>query len=456
MAKISEMNLSDQPLNCPSSAYATTSIMGPPQKTTSSKSYTKRHTNFLSLFQKGERSLKNWSPKKTPLNSARYQVIDFFSGCGGMSLGFSALGLCNNSFDIIGGCDINVAAARTFEENHGAPCIIADIAEISQSEAHIQQLLSQYPHFDRSRETILIGCAPCQGFSSHRKKSWDKPDPRNSLSVCFAKIVKFIQPICVVMENVPEMLSTKYWEEFAAARDILESSGYIVKQSIYNAAQFGVAQERFRTIVIAMKREFLLPSPVIKNHTDFRTVRHAIGTLPIVSAGEKILSDPLHFSACHKQSTIATIKAIPLDGGSRPHGIGPVCLDKIKGFADVYGRLFWDRPAITITHYARNPASGRFVHPEQHRGLTIRECAQLQSFPKGFTFSGQSDAIYKQIGEAVPPLLSLAVAAHILVELESGSPTPSELQNGTASITSPVNSSYSSVIAGIKSGRRKK
>jgi DNA (cytosine-5)-methyltransferase 1 len=122
----------------------------------------------------------------------------------------------------------------------------------------------------------------------------------------------------------------------------------------------------------------------------------------------------------------------------------------------VYGRLFWDRPAITITHYARNPASGRFVHPEQHRGLTMRECAQLQSFPAGFMFTGQSDAIYRQIGEAVPPLLSLGVAAHILVELESGVPTKDELRQSPASIESPVSSSFSSVIAGIKSGRSKK
>jgi DNA (cytosine-5)-methyltransferase 1 len=413
-------------------------------------------SDFLSLFQQGEELLKNWTPIQKNKEDAKYQVIDFFSGCGGMSLGFSAMGLLNGAYEVIGGCDINEAAAKTFEKNLKAPCIVADIAEISQSSEQINDLLNQYPGYRPDRDTILIGCAPCQGFSSHRKKSWDKPDPRNSLPARFAVIAKEINPVCIVMENVPEMLSGKYWEEFSAAKKILVDAGYIVKQSIYNAAGFGVPQERFRAVVIAMRRDFLLPSPVIKDHAQFNTVRQSIGHLPPVEAGKRISFDPLHYSAAHKQSTIATIKAIPLDGGNRPPGIGPACLDRVKGFSDVYGRLFWDRPAITITHYARNPASGRFVHPEQHRGLTIRECAQLQSFPKGFNFSGQSDAIYKQIGEAVPPLLSLGIAAHLLTELSSEPPTPIEHKGATLSIESPVSSSYSSVIAGIKSGRKKK
>ena len=125
-------------------------------------------------------------------------------------------------------------------------------------------------------------------------------------------------------------------------------------------------------------------------------------------------------------------------------------MDKTKGFSDVYGRLSWDKPSITITHYARNPASGRYTHPEQDRGLTAREAALLQSFPVGFEFTGKSDDIYRQIGEAVPPMLASAVAANVLVELLSSVPNEEELAEGPESITEPVSSSYSSVIAGIK------
>jgi DNA (cytosine-5)-methyltransferase 1 len=120
----------------------------------------------------------------------------------------------------------------------------------------------------------------------------------------------------------------------------------------------------------------------------------------------------------------------------------------------VYGRLYWDKPSITITHYARNPASGRYTHPEQDRGLTAIEAALLQSFPNGFEFTGKSDDIYRQIGEAVPPLFSVAIATSILIELISSEPTQKQLDESPHSIIEPVSSSYSSVIAGIKIKRK--
>ena len=158
----------------------------------------------------------------------------------------------------------------------------------------------------------------------------------------------------------------------------------------------------------------------------------------------------MHKSAAHNKSTLEVIRQVPHNGGNRPVGIGPKCLDRTKGFSDVYGRLYWDRPSITITHYARNPASGRYTHPEQDRGLTAREAAILQSFPYGFEFTGKSDDVYRQIGEAVPPMLSAAIAANVLIELLSSPPTASQLAEAPSSIEEPVSSSYSSVIAGIK------
>ena len=295
-----------------------------------------------------------------------------------------------------------------------------------------------------------IGCAPCQGFSSHRKRHWDEEDDvRNSLVMAFATIVGKIMPDVIVMENVPEFLSQKYWRYFSAAKKSYQQLGYTVKEHIYNAAAFGVPQDRFRTIVIGMKKEFLLPEGYLTPN-EYRTVRDAISKLPPVAAGVADPNDPMHKSAAHKQSTIDVIRQVPHDGGSRPEGVGPECLDRVRGFYDVYGRLYWDKPSITITHYARNPASGRYTHPEQDRGLTAREAALLQSFPNGFEFTGKSDDIYRQIGEAVPPLLSSAIAANILIELLSTEPTADELSASPQSIDEPVSSSFSSVIAGIK------
>lgn len=390
----------------------------------------------------------------TPISFESYkdnpiQLIDLFSGAGGTSLGFAALNTVIPVFKLLGGCDINKVSAQTYSHNYGTYEINQDILEFAYDEGKLETLLEKIG-FDNNKPTVLIGCAPCQGFSSHRKKHWDEEDDvRNSLIFAFAHIVEKINPEVIIMENVPEFLSKRYWCYFSDAKAHFEKCGYIVKQNIYNAAMFGVPQERFRSIVIGMKKEFLMPVGYLES-TEYYTVRDAIGGLPEVGAGVACPNDPMHKSAAHKKSTIDVIKQVPHNGGNRPAGVGPACLDKTSGFSDVYGRLFWDRPAITITHYARNPASGRYTHPEQDRGLTAREAARLQSFPDGFEFTGKSDDIYRQIGEAVPPFLAAAVATNILIELISKIPTAEELMENPAPIESPVSSSYSSVIAGIK------
>ena len=158
----------------------------------------------------------------------------------------------------------------------------------------------------------------------------------------------------------------------------------------------------------------------------------------------------MHVAIMHQKSTLEVIRQVPHNGGNRPAGVGPACLERIKGFSDVYGRLSWDKPSITITAYARNPASGRFSHPEQDRVMTAREAATLQSFPRGFEFLGGSCDTFRQIGEAVPPLLAASIAADVLIEMISTPPTKEQLANEVPIILEPVSSSYSSVIAGIK------
>ncbi len=397
-----------------------------------------------------QQALENFAPLSA--NKYEYnqiQVLDFFSGAGGTSLGFAALNSVFPMFKMLGGCDINKISAETYKRNFDTPLINEDIVRLANEEGALERLLLSI-NFDPKKPTILIGCAPCQGFSSHRKKYWDEEDDvRNSLVMAFATIVGKINPDVIIMENVPEFLSKKYWRYFSAAKKVYQQLGYTVKEHIYNAAAFGVPQDRFRTVVIGMKKEFLLPEGYL-TPSEYRTVRDAISQLPPVAAGIADPNDPMHKSAFHKQSTIDVIRQVPHDGGSRPEGVGPKCLDRVKGFSDVYGRLSWDKPSITITHYARNPASGRYTHPEQDRGLTAREAALLQSFPNGFVFTGKTDDIYRQIGEAVPPMLSSAIAVNILIELVSSEPTDKELNSSPQSIDEPVSSSYSSVIAGIK------
>lgn len=408
------------------------------------------------LFSKSCSALQQFSPLKYNSTSKNpIQIIDFFCGAGGTSLGFAAINEVVPLFHYLGGCDINEISATTYGKNFGTPVLNKDILEISQNSESIQTFLRDI-NFDFNAPTILIGCAPCQGFSSHRKKHWeDDDDERNSLVVAFSRIVSEIQPMAFLMENVPEFLSNRYWKYFSKAREAFIGSGYTVKQNIYSAAAFGVPQERFRSIVIGIKKEFLLPTGFFLSER-YRTVRDAIEDLPPLFAGEVDVNDYLHKAVAHKQNTLSIIRQVPHNGGNLPVGIGPECLGRVNGFSDVYGRLSWDKPAITITHYARNPASGRYTHPDQDRGLTAREAARLQSFPDGFTFEGKYDDIYRQIGEAVPPLLSCGIACNLIIELLSCEPSKAQLDEGVKTVLLPVSNSYSSVIAGIKNTRRTK
>ena len=389
-----------------------------------------------------------------PLDSTVYhenpiQLIDFFCGAGGTSLGFAALNRIIPTFRMLGGCDINKLSAESYSHNFGTPLINQDITEIAYEEGKLEELLERIG-YDPNLPTVLIGCAPCQGFTSHRKKHWNEEDDgRNTLILAFAEIVKKMNPDAIVMENVPEFLSNKYWKYFETAKRKYEECGYVVKQSIYNAASFGVPQERFRAVIIGMKKDFILPSSLLEPQ-EYVTVRKAIGQLKPLAAGEKDPDDPMHIAILHQKSTLEVIQQVPHNGGNRPAGVGPACLDRTKGFSDVYGRLSWDKPSITITAYARNPASGRFSHPEQDRVMTAREAAILQSFPYGFEFKGGSCDTFRQIGEAVPPMLAAGIAANVVIELMSTAPTAEELSQSVQAITEPVSSSYSSVIVGIK------
>lgn len=369
---------------------------------------------FIKLFNKGKVALSQWNPQTKSTSEATFDVIDFFCCGGGMSLGFASL---REFFRISGGVDINSTALKTYELNYGSPVLNADIMDISLKSNVIQQTFK----LKKNRPLVIIGCAPCQGFSAHRKKDNNKPeDARNTLIGYFSNIAVNLNPDFVVMENVPEILIGKYKNHYEEAKKVFTLNGYYVVQRVYNAAGFGVPQTRSRAIIVASKyKEFVLPDEFLSEE-HYTTVRDAIADLPRVDARhQNAMSDRYHRCSTHKQSTIDVIAQVPHDGGSRPKGVGPKCLDKVNGFSDVYGRLSWDKPSITITRYARNPASGRYSHPEQDRGLTIREAARLQSFPDNYLWNGSLGDIFKQIGEAVPPLFALAIATQIALTINN-------------------------------------
>jgi len=401
------------------------------------------------------RLIGSWLAYSNEINNINYaldyqgsiDVIDFFSGCGGVSTGFKAVTSVIPSFRERGAVDIDIKANLTYEANLGIQPKHFDINDLAmKSSSELNALFG----IERKKPLVLIGCAPCQGFSSHSKKLRMDNDIRNTLVGTFAKVAAKLNPDFVIMENVPELLAKKYWGNFQEFKESMEEHGYNVRATIVNMAEYGVPQARFRALVVASKKKFLMPKGFL-DRKNYRTVRDAIGYLPPIEPGIFCENDPFHVTARHQKSTVDTIASVPKNGGSRPQGVGPQCLDKVKGFSDVYGRLYWDRPSITITNYARNPASGRFSHPEQNRGLSIREAALLQGFPSNFIFEGTFDEKFRQIGNAVPPRFSAYLATHILGEMIADEPTETDYTEDLKyDVTEPVSNSFSSVIAGLK------
>jgi DNA (cytosine-5)-methyltransferase 1 len=380
----------------------------------------------------------NYSQFQDRIPHKTYDFVDFFCGCGGMSYGFHKIGELTGRFRWAGAFDIDQHAIKTYETNYGCQPENIDLGD-----ADIEDIKNAIKR-EADNDLIVIGCAPCQGFSSHRKKD-PRKDLRNTLVGRFAEIAVSLNPKLIIMENVPDLLSKKHWHHYKAFKSVLEEAGYNINVKILNMADFGAPQARFRAVVLASK-DFIpsLPEPVFSPST-YRTVRDAIEWLPFLSAGEKNKDDAMHVTSKHRKTTIEILRHVPKDGGSRPKGIGPACLDKVEGFSDVYGRLSWDRPAVTITARCRTPSCGRFAHPEQDRGLSVREAGLLQGFPPGFIFEGPFDDKFKQIGNAVSPIFSMRLAAHILTLLAGINPG-----KAVENIEKPYFKSYSSIIAHIR------
>lgn len=379
------------------------------------------------------------------------QLVDFFSGCGGMSYGFVNAQTSNVRFEPKGALDIDPYANATYRRMLGKTPVESDISKLLSPNA-FNRTVSTW-ELDRDKPLVVIGCAPCQGFSSHRKKD-HRTDNRNTLLDSFARICVRLRPDVIVMENVPEMLHAKHWRHFEAWRDRVERAGYRVRARIYNLAQFGVPQERFRAVVIASRiwEHFSMPIPKY-TPSEFVTVRQAISRLRPLRAGGIDPVDSMHLTSKHRPETVSLIRMIPHDGGSRkslPKNMGLSCWENVDGFRDVYGRLFWDRPAVAITARCRTPSCGRFVHPEQDRGLSVREAALLQGFPMDYHFDGPFDDKFKQVGNAVSPIFSEALALHIDSEWCKDHSTASALESLQDDVAAPFQKSFSSAIAGIK------
>jgi DNA (cytosine-5)-methyltransferase 1 len=347
---------------------------------------------------------------------SRMTVFDLFAGAGGLSLGFENVG-----FKLIGATDFDRWSCETLRANHPDAAIIeGDIKQLSVDKIN-KELKGQ-------DVDVIIGGPPCQGFSQLGKRMRD--DPRNEMLHEFWRIVTCLRPKVFVMENVPQLLKS---DQFAEFQGLVEDSEYEISFEVLMAADFGAAQKRKRAIVIGSRigRPFH-PAPTHKDPAKisklqqetvkpWRTVRDAIGDLPLKPTGEN-----LHTGRNPTELSIKRYKHIP-PGGNRfdlPRHLTINCwLNKTSGGTDLFGRLWWNRPSVTIRTEFFKPEKGRYLHPTEHRPITLREGARLQGFPDSYKFVGSNTQIAKQIGNAVPVPLAQLIANEIkaLIAHEAGS-----------------------------------
>lgn len=329
-------------------------------------------------------------------------VIELFAGAGGLAYGFKSAG-----FQTILANEWDRSACDTLRENVTDRVLNCAIQEVQH-----------FPVAD-----VVAGGPPCQGFSNLGERVPN--DPRNQLWRHFLRCVEQSQPKVFVLENVPPLLKSAEFEELTR---IAERLGYVVGSRVLNAADYGVPQSRKRAIVIGSRIGTpVFPTPTHANpkalaecsgpRQEWVTVRQAIGHLPLEPTGEN-----WHVGRNPTEKSLRRYRSIP-PGGNRwdlPMGLMPECWKrKTEGGTDLMGRLWWDRPSVTIRTEFYKPEKGRYLHPEAHRPITHLEASLLQSFPEQYRFIGSKTQVGVQIGNAVPPLLGRAIASEVLLMLES-------------------------------------
>lgn len=353
-------------------------------------------------------------------------VIDLFSGCGGLSLGFE-----KDGYTIKKAVEFDPGIAETYRRNHPeVEMIVDDIKNIDQSGV-----------FRKGDAQVIIGGPPCQGFSmaGARIREGFIDDPRNYLFKHYFNVVKTVKPQVFVMENVKGITTMQGGKIFAeilrifSDSDMLGGKPYHLYKRLVKAAEFGIPQKRERMILIGTLKEDvdfdslweMTRQEIEKeepHYFDVVSVEDAIGNLPKVTEnGEVKNTRPV----TEYQRYLASKKEILTNHTQTKHS--KVAVDRMRRVANgenftsleeeiksvhsgAYGRLCWEEQAPTITTRFDTPAGGRFIHPAEDRTLSPREAARIQSFPDDFVFYGTKTSICKQIGNAVPPKISYFLA----------------------------------------------
>ncbi len=346
-----------------------------------------------------------------------YKVLDLFSGAGGLSRGFLDAG-----YDVVLGVDFDEMALKTFKANHGT----SEIMQLDLFNHENIDEIEKYLNKKNIKIDVLVGGPPCQGFSLAGPRNFN--DERNTLYSAMVKVAKKIKPKAVVLENVPGLLQLN---DGLGAKRIIEdftSIGYKVNAKILFAPDYGVPQIRKRVFFVALKdteTRFSFPESICDSN-NYITCEEAISDLPAIDGilGTDIQEYTIdaqskyqetmrknskyiynHIGTIHDKKTLKFIAMVPEGKNYRSL---PEKYNGIYKYHEALTRYHSKKPSLTI-----NTGHRSHFHYKHNRIPTVRESARLQSFPDDFIFFGNKTQQYRQVGNAVPPLLGLHVAEEL-------------------------------------------
>lgn len=385
------------------------------------------------------------------------RVVDLFSGAGGLTFGFqneinnNRFSAVEDKYQIIFANEIDKNAAEAFSLNFpNIPMLNCSITSLTPEYLEEQNL--EYKDID-----LVIGGPPCQSFSTVGRRQYDE---RAKMYMEYRRMLSFLTPKIFLFENVTGLLTMKndYDEpvledirrEFNDFTDFGIDLSYEIKETVLNAKHFGVPQNRERVFLLGVRRdletieEWEFPEQQLFIEEDFLTLEDAIGDLPYLGNGEKKSDYDVfpytpyqslmrngagsltqHFNGRNGERMLKIMETVIPGEGRRYINelVESGQLDKkyylTSGYHNTYGKLWWDRPSSTITNNLSTPSSLRCIHPIQNRALTPREGARIQSFPDQFQFVGSKESVNSQIGNAVPPILAMAIAERIAAFFEA-------------------------------------
>lgn len=385
-----------------------------------------------------------------------YNVVDLFSGAGGLTFGFcfrrkNNKFVRNHKFNFLFANEISHNAALAFRDNFPhIPLLECDIAKITPSSLENRNI--EYNNVD-----LVIGGPPCQSYSTVGKRQYDQ---RAKMYKEYIRLLDILSPKLFVFENVTGLLTMKNSDDLPVIDDIVKmfsniredsTLGYDIHKRVLNAKDYGVPQSRERVFIVGARKDLQIkwsfPSAthgVGKGLKSYLSVKDAISDLPELKSGESsdnyLLQPQNDYQALMRDGSdnlqyhqngiygdkIMTVMQHVIQGQGRFY-INKLVkegqLDKkyylTSGYENTYGRLWWDKPSTTITNSLGTPSALRCIHPLQNRALTTREGARLQSFPDWTHFYGNKYEKNSQVGNAVPPLLAIKLAHCIEIALKT-------------------------------------